>query len=347
MATVDLEAIVVRNETTDAGLPADPVVVRQESRYENFDYLRLFLALEVVAEHCWAGLLLPGAFWSPIPPVAAFVGLSGFLIPQSLERSKSLPHFAWKRALRTLPALLPVFAALGWAFGLQVVLGAAKQYLTAGYYGQVLGVTLPLWSLIVEDALYAFTALLFVFGLHRNLWCALAILTALLAGERFVTDAMTDYRLFHTSTAFFVGNLINIFHSSLRRVHWIVPGLGVGISLMGWCAPLGNLARPFLIANVIVLAISLPQMRWRIPDLSYGAYIWHGPIMMYLLVTVGMARDARWVIAVSIGTLIAALLSWYGIEKPALRLKKMSSRLAATQESEPRPTNDKGAAAIV
>jgi peptidoglycan/LPS O-acetylase OafA/YrhL len=289
--------------------------------YRNFDYLRLFLAIEVVAGHLWAGLMRPGHFWIPIPAVAAFVGLSGFLIPQSLERSRNLWHFGWKRVLRTMPALVVLLIAIAIVFGRKPALGAFVQYLTAGYRGQFLGVTLPLWSLIVEDALYASVALLFVFGMHRKIWVTLPIIAGLMVGATYVTDAMTDYRLFQTSIAFFTGNLVYIFHDRVRRIPWWIPAAGVAASLIGWLDFTGRVGFPFLIASVIVLAITLPQIRWEIPDLSYGTYIWHGPIMMYLLANVAMARAMPWVVTTSVVTLIAALLSWYLVEKRALRLK--------------------------
>ncbi|MCC7476389.1 MAG: glycosyltransferase [Pirellulales bacterium] len=292
-------------------------------RYPNFDYLRLFLAIEVIAGHLWAGLMRPGHLWIPIPAVAAFVGLSGFLIPQSLERSRDMWHFAWKRIVRTIPALIPLLVAIGIVFGFKRVLGAILQYLTAGYRGEFVGVTLPLWSLIVEDALYACMAVLFVFGVHRNFWLISGIVTALLVGGEQVSDYMTKYRLFDTSTAFFVGTLVYIFHERIRRLHWIIPGFGLLASLMGWLDFAGRLGFPFLIACVIILAITLPQLKWKIPDLSYGAYIWHAPILLALLAPVGMARAMPWVVATCLLTLLASLGSWYLVEKRALRHKDM------------------------
>ncbi len=44
-------------------LSAAPLAISQP-RYRNFDYLRLFLAIEVVAGHLWAGLMRPGIFGS-------------------------------------------------------------------------------------------------------------------------------------------------------------------------------------------------------------------------------------------------------------------------------------------
>lgn len=290
-------------------------------RYRNFDYLRLFLAIEVIAGHLWAGLMRPGNFWIPIPAVAAFVGLSGFLIPQSLERSRDMWHFAWKRVVRTIPALVPLLLAIGLMFGFKRVVGAIVQYFTAGYCGEFLGVTLPLWSLIVEDALYACMALLFLVGAHRNLWLIGGVVAALLIGGEQVTDWLTKYRLFDTSTAFFTGTLVYIFHERVRRLHWAVPALAVFASLMGWLDFMGRLGFPFLIGCVIMLAITLPQMKWKIPDLSYGAYIWHAPILLALLAPVGMARAMPWVVITCVLTFIASMSSWYMVEKKALTLK--------------------------
>jgi peptidoglycan/LPS O-acetylase OafA/YrhL len=291
--------------------------------YRNFDYLRLFLAVEVVALHLWAALTRGGELWVPIPPVVTFVGLSGFLIPQSLERSRNLWHFGWKRVLRTMPALLVLLLVIAMVFGLKPAIGAFEQYLTAGYHGQFLNVTLPLWSLIVEDVLYACMALLFVFGAHRKLWVTLPILACLIVGRCYATDVMTDYRLLRTSAAFFAGNLVYIFHDRVRRLPWWLAATAVVASLAGWLDFIGKANSPFSVAAVIVLALTLPQIRWRIPDLSYGIYIWHGPVLLYLAVNVAMAPAMPFVVATSVITIAAALLSWYVVEKHALRLKNV------------------------
>ena len=355
---VEMSVSIVRNPSTPVPATRNArdrartqLNLPREIRYQNFDYLRLFLAIEVVAGHLYSGMLLPGYLWVPIPPVAAFVGLSGFLIPQSLERSRGLGHFAWKRVLRTLPALVPLMLAITCVFGFKQTLGAITQYLTAGYYGQFQGVTLPLWSLVVEDTLYACMALLFVFGAHRRIWVTLPILATLIVADTYITDPMTEYRLFHTSIAFFAGNLVYVAYSRLRTVSWprpvlataaglvvaaslvgcmgrlggllaqIVSSLGAGSLIANFLGQLGRLDFPLLIAATIVLAMTLPQIKWRIPDLSYGIYIWHVPILLALLYPIGMARNSAWLVAISALTIFAALLSWYFVEKPALRFK--------------------------
>jgi peptidoglycan/LPS O-acetylase OafA/YrhL len=188
--------------------------------------------------------------------------------------------------------------------------------------GQFRGVTLPLWSLSVEDGLYAFTALLFMFSLHKSPLLTASIIVLLLLGERYVEDPTTKYRLFHTFVSFFAGNLVNIYHDRLRRLSWVWPAIVVVICRAGLADGLGLASLPLLMAATILLAICLPQGTFRLPDLSYGIYIWHGPIMIALLDPVGMGRNAQWVIATVLASIFISALSWYFVEKPALRLKR-------------------------
>lgn len=323
-----------------------PLARTGEPRNHNFDYLRLFLAVEVVAMHLNAGLLR-GNLWVPIPPVAAFVALSGFLIPQSLERSRSLGHFAWKRALRTLPALIPLMLAIGLAYDVKHVERAIIQYLSAGYHSMFQGCVLPLWSLIVEDGLYAAIALLFVFGSHRTAWLTTAIIGVLLVAQARIDDHVFDYRFLQTSIGFFVGNLAFIWKDRLSKVHWAWPAVTLSAAVAGWLAFLGPLVFPLIIGCVVVLAMTSPQIRWGIPDLSYAIYIWHAPIMLALLGPWAMPRDARWVTATVVLTLVASTLSWYVVEKPALQLKNWrpgSQRDANERRSIETPATTKTAA---
>ena len=304
----------------ECNAPLVPDTYATPARNHNFDYLRLFLAVEVVTQHLYAGLMR-GDLWIPIPPVAVFVALSGFLIPQSLERSRNLRHFAWKRALRTLPALVPLFIVIGIALDLKHVERAFIQYISAGYHSLFQGCPLPLWSLIVEDGLYVALALLFVVKLHRNAWATTAIIGALMAARMFTTDAMFDYRFLQTSIAFFVGNLVFIWKDQLARLHWIVPAALLGPAIYGWHSAVSNYVFPLLVGCTLVLVMRLPRARWGIPDLSYSVYIWHAPIMLALLGPWAMPRDASWMATTVALTLLAAVPSWYLVEKPALRLK--------------------------
>src|SRR3954467_1300000 len=83
----------------------------------NFDFLRLLLAVLVIVSHS-AVLFSPRAANYAFQPmflftrgqqgfgsfaVAGFFALSGFLTTHSFLRSKSLFHYLWKRMLRIYP----------------------------------------------------------------------------------------------------------------------------------------------------------------------------------------------------------------------------------------------------
>jgi peptidoglycan/LPS O-acetylase OafA/YrhL len=88
-------------------------------RLNNFDFLRFLFALLVVISHSyplsggnvsseWIYQLTNGQIELSGIGLNGFFTLSGFLIFKSLERSRSLFEFYWKRILRIFPALVVV-----------------------------------------------------------------------------------------------------------------------------------------------------------------------------------------------------------------------------------------------
>ena len=93
----------------------------------------------------------------------------------------------------------------------------------------------------------------------------------------------------------------------------------------------GNKINPFgyalMIAIVIHIAFTYPSLSNHIlrkNDISYGVYIYHMPIINYILYIYGPGIN-QFVMAI-IGTLAIASFSWFLIEKPFLRLKKNALR---------------------
>lgn len=84
---------------------------RDSLRINNFDFVRLLAATQVVVYHGvthldvprW--LVLAGDWLSYFPGVPIFFVISGFLISMSWERAPSLRQYAWNRLLRIYPAL--------------------------------------------------------------------------------------------------------------------------------------------------------------------------------------------------------------------------------------------------
>jgi peptidoglycan/LPS O-acetylase OafA/YrhL len=93
------------------------VCVSADHRGNNFDAIRLAMALLVVWSHSfaihlgdekmeWISLLLNGAYNAGNLAVMAFFIISGFLITQSFERSRTLRSYMEKRVRRIYPGYL-------------------------------------------------------------------------------------------------------------------------------------------------------------------------------------------------------------------------------------------------
>ncbi|PSC03133.1 hypothetical protein SLNSH_20605 [Alsobacter soli] len=101
----------------------------------NFDYIRLFAALQVLIFHSIYHLGIESPFWtnilSPFAGVPIFFVTSGFLITASYERKPTLLSYAHNRVLRIFPGLwacLAVTAAVVLYLGYEVWSVAGVQW---------------------------------------------------------------------------------------------------------------------------------------------------------------------------------------------------------------------------
>ena len=78
--------------------------------------------------------------------------------------------------------------------------------------------------------------------------------------------------------------------------------------------PILGALQPLVVALFVYgAAYSLPEPK-RLPDVSYGIYVWHGPLIQFGLL-LGVTANL-WLACAA--TLVVATLSWYSIEKPAI-----------------------------
>lgn len=300
--------------------------------YPLFDFYRIIFSLWVVFIHLneFARLDLQRPEFHP---VAAFVCLSGFLIPRALRRSDSYRRFAWKRACRVLPAffasLLLVLVLPGW--GLDAVAASLLTYVTlALIYPSFAPANGPLWSLALEEWLYGFHA-----ATHRIVWvpgvllgvCALWALTH-------PWSQLTN--IFFVTAFFFLGNLIERADLKAPVGIWLL-GLvcafafgaelrAIGEAALSFIQPgLGAQFARFVTTGLACICLIGIGVTWRpavrIPDLSYGVYIYHFPLALWGL---GPGGWTLW--QVLSATLGLAVASWYLIEAPALKLKNWQPR---------------------
>lgn len=295
-----------------------------KQRINNFDWLRLFLALEVVYTHAHA-FTHTTAYALPVDPVPGFVALSGFLIPGSFGSSENWKHFAWKRITRVYPAfaasLVLVFALAGWNAMLPTMLG----YLSIGLIQMHGGGNGALWSLMLEEILY---------GSHvgcrlRRLWTAeiaAGLAVACIALALALHGDNTIDRIFRAAAAYFLGNLAYFNKARITSTRLIVPAFLASV-LASYLVPLElwGLVVPTVGILAVLSVVTLPQIPFAVPaDISYGLYIYHVPILGYL---VFLRRSPNAVFLTFVFSVAISVASAYLIEQPALKYKNRLPRL--------------------
>jgi peptidoglycan/LPS O-acetylase OafA/YrhL len=331
-------------------------------RRNNFDALRFLAASSVILSH--AVLLATGQqdddplmrltrgqLVLGVAGVFVFFVISGYLVTQSWEQTRSLPRFAAKRALRIFPGLAACILVLTLGLGPLVTSLPLAQYFSAyGTYeflvanlllltdyntlpgvwftGQAIGnvVDGPLWSLPVEVVMYAMVTAL---GMLRAIrWPVLVLL--LVVGTVCLCLDTTRYFGFIGSVGWMLGFfVVGMALYRLREQRWILSGTAALLALAGLVAsvPLGVFLQVFpILGGVLIIYVALHPALPIIPaahfgDLSYGLYIYGWPVEQTVLyLRPGTGPVALFVIAFAV-TATVAFFSWHLVEKRALRWK--------------------------
>ncbi len=303
------------------GVATDESAIAKPVRYPLFDVLRLFLALEVVFGHV---LKLPSgeSLLNPIPAVACFVCLSGFLIPGSFTNSRNWGHFAWKRLLRVMPGFLVSFTLVAALWGPRMVVPTFVFYLYMGL-GPQLSANPVLWSLMLEEVMYFFHGLARVTRRVWNIYTVILVFIALSALWLTLNYYDVDMpfgsgRVIPPITSFLAGNILSFGKEWMKRIHWapIAGALALTLAARTMFEIPWEVATPLTCALTVALAFRLPQIPWDIPDYSFGVYVYHYPIFLL--------TRALWPTVAS--SLCLAALSWHLLESKALTLKDWQPR---------------------
>lgn len=285
--------------------------------------------------------------------VNGFFVLSGLLIAKSLHMRNDLKAYIKSRALRIYPALIaillafafffsPLFSDPGgtaritsvdtWKFVIRVVFLGSPE----GAPGNIFAGNIeedfngPLWTIRYEIAAYIMAALAFVIGAVKGFWRTLSLFIAVQSayiGLPLIMDfsALPEgaLSLLRLSSAFLMG--MTLWHwPAARRPHvWIIVALAVLFALFGSSLFGEFIANLLLTALILRLGLTRKQSKLllKLPDYSYGIYIWHYPVMQAVLFAVpGLGPFELMAISFPL-FLLCAGLSWHVIEKPALRLK--------------------------
>ena len=323
------------------------------------EWLRLIFATQVVLAHTAThiGFEIP-EFISYFPGVPAFFFVSGFLIYASYVNNPGWRYFE-NRFLRLYPGLVFVslggialsVVAHGWRdlvenptnyllwFAAQTTIGQAynPQFMRDIGVGVING---SLWTLTTEILFYALIPL--IIWMERRFSFAVLTLRVLsfaiyALGPHILTTLIDRDKTIYDFIGLtpivwgwmFAMGILAVKHFENIRC-WlryapllIAPMIVMALFSEGlFFGSSGNrlgLAYFFCYAGLILwLAFSTPYVPLK-ADVSYGAYVWHMPVINLLLV---LGIQNAWMAILL--TFLIATISWIFVEKPALRLKRQS-----------------------
>jgi peptidoglycan/LPS O-acetylase OafA/YrhL len=293
-------------------------------RYDNFDGLRLILAALVVWLH--AGFRHSVWHVGLFAPVPIFMGLSGFVVLQSIEHCPDWWSFAVKRLRRVGPAFVAALLLGAVVMGPGEIYGTIRCWLTGGLDNAPNAPTNGVvWSLGWEELAYAIMAVLF-FGLRAYrrrglIWLIFAIDAAWVAS---MMPHFPHDNILAVMPCFWIGNLMYLYRVEMAALSKWLPMAVLGSVLACYGTARGTeheIARQFVCELVLVVSVLwacafgprfLPRPKY---ELSYGLYLYHSLPAVWLE---GLGYDPApvvfFLVVLALG-LLMAWISWMGIER--------------------------------
>ena len=329
------------NEMPQATLPSS------HSRHNNFDLLRLLLALLVLMSHGRDILGLPytsSFFYQAELAVNGFFIISGFLISWSIDRSFRMKGYALKRIARIYPlyaVVVTVQLFLLWWFN--TAPADAQEMLTyyisnmaslnfiKPFFGTMVNEPIngSLWTIKVELMFYAVIPF-YIWFLRRFGLPWLVFSFACAFAYRFGVEQISIQwaRQIPGSMAFFIAGSTAYFYGA-QLLEWlkkprVLALLLLAMALLGVAAMDNYYAMRLLYVFILTaglygIAFHLPKLS--VPtDISYGVYLWHVPVFLTVRHVMGTGNDP--VSLFALGTIIIIVLAWLSalwIEIPCIR----------------------------
>ena len=337
------------------------IIFRNNGFSTGFDYLRIVLAIAVVAWHGikvvsgvdsaeWhgslrslAGLMLP-----------MFFSLSGFLVAGSLERVSGLCEFLLLRAIRIVPALAVEVLLSALILGACLTTLPLAGYITSDvfhrYFFNIVGhiqyqlpgvfeanpfpgiINLSLWTVPFELECYLVLSAMMLLGWAKRPWLVVAACLAailLLTMQAYpLRDEMQYLRPKGKALilAFVIGVLVYQYRAKILYGHVfaaISALLALALLSQAW---LQYLALPFVAYVTVYLGLQTPKKYTFVMrgDYSYGLYLFAFPLQQLHVFLFGI--NATWAgnvtFALCFGMLYAAF-SWHCVEQPILTRRKI------------------------
>ena len=320
----------------------------------------------------------------PIRPLIAlllpmFFALSGFLVAGSLERSRSLISFMGLRVIRLVPALGFETTLAALLLGPTLTALPLADYfsnsLVARYFLNIIGdiqyllpgvfernpwahtVNAQLWTLPYEMTCYIALAGLALFNIHRHrkLFALVVVIITLLLNAKYVANAAlagwNPIPVVPGSAlvlAFLYGFTLYLYRDMIphSRQFGIVAAVLAPALLIH---PATDYLVPLPAAYLTVwlgLMRPHPFLLTRYGDYSYGIFLFGFPVQQATTQLMGPEfRTWYWNIATALPlTILFAIISWHGVEKPSLSLRaplrRLEDRMLAVSPAKSRATTE-------
>jgi peptidoglycan/LPS O-acetylase OafA/YrhL len=332
-----------------------------DPRLNALNIIRLLMAVGVIFWHSYP-LTGRDIQFAPVKQfmgeawVDGFFAISGFLITSSWLRRPKIGPFLSARITRIAPAFyvcLLVTAFCIAPLGVFIQGGDWRALFTSGdslryvlanaaiwYGGSAIGQTpfnVPyegawngsLWTLGWELACYLGVLVLGVAGLLRWRWTlplgfGLTLTVALLAEYGFGPDVLGTASRF--ALMFLAGALIHRWQHWLK-CNWIIAMGSLTVTAGSLMLDDYRIVGSLFWAYAILSIGALLKARWLSVhnDLSYGVYIYAFPVQQVLAMA-GMAAVSPFLFGMAslALTLPLAAMSWFWVEKPSVKLKRMT-----------------------
>ena len=331
---------------------------------DNFLLLRIIAAVMVIYGHSFSlardigttdiFLRYNWKIYSGSIAVNMFFVISGFMVSGSYLSRTSLPIYIIARLLRIVPAYLFILLASALVIGPLFTDRSISVYFSNPdvvnyviknlHFSSDMAWTLPgvfdggarmtaingaLWTLPAEMRMYVLVAMLGVFGLLKNRVFGSIIIAGLFAAGLLRPQLLPLHpEWLWLGVSFLVGILAQLYKDRIEIRHDIMLAL---IVLTYICNNTDSYPLLFRLTNgyfCFWFAYRLPILRLeKNGDPSYGIYLWGWPVQqMVVALSPNITPLFNCLISIEIAVFMG-YISWHLVERPALSLKKMISRV--------------------
>ncbi|HEY4065247.1 MAG TPA: acyltransferase [Puia sp.] len=329
----------------------------ENPRLNNFGLIRLIAALMVMETHSHILTAEDNDFYYTsfhldFLGLPIFFFLSGLLVTQSLHNSPSWKNFLWRRFLRIYPAPCLAILTAALIMGPLVTTCSLKDYFTSPILYKYLegcslvhinfllpgvftrsplgtdSVNSSLWTIALELKLYLALLIAWLIKIPQKIPLLLLLLAAItITASHFLKqDAMS--RLLRPwltlGTHFLLGILAYLFKDKIvSRGYWLLllPIAFLVSIRLNILYTMGFLLIPALVIFTATHGIRFLKKITPTADLSYGLYVFAFPVQQLVANYLHPANALILFMLSVVAALPLAILSWFGVEKRALRLK--------------------------